>query len=99
MSALGPESGFLAWEGGGEMGGREGGTGKKRETRKGLSIYPFINSIGEIHFAVQHPPVRVTVFCSLPMVEVGLNATRSTMFSPFEMPPWMPPLLFVRVLG
>jgi hypothetical protein len=32
-----------------------------------------------------------------PMVAGGLKATRNTMFSPFDIPPWMPPLLFVAV--
>ena len=32
-------------------------------------------------------PARLTVFCSRLMVDVGLNATRSTMCSPLEMPP------------
>ena len=40
----------------------------------------------------------VTVFCSRPIVDVGLKATRKTIFSPFDMPPWIPPLLLVRVL-
>mmetsp|Transcript_6484 Transcript_6484/g.19173 ORF Transcript_6484/g.19173 Transcript_6484/m.19173 type:complete len:283 (-) Transcript_6484:384-1232(-) len=40
----------------------------------------------------------VTVFCLMAMVEVGLKAMWRTMFSPFEMPPWMPPDLFVFVL-
>ena len=31
------------------------------------------------------------------MVEVGLNATRTQIVSPFEMPPWTPPLRFDRV--
>ena len=30
-------------------------------------------------------------------VAVGLNATRKWIVSPFEMPPWTPPLRFVRV--
>mmetsp|Transcript_7907 Transcript_7907/g.32097 ORF Transcript_7907/g.32097 Transcript_7907/m.32097 type:complete len:249 (+) Transcript_7907:295-1041(+) len=42
-------------------------------------------------------PSRVTVFCFLAMVEVGLNATLKTMSSPLEMPPWMPPERLVRV--
>jgi hypothetical protein len=36
-------------------------------------------------------PSRVTVFCFTPMVEVGLKATRMTMSSPLEIPPWTPP--------
>mmetsp|Transcript_6151 Transcript_6151/g.18635 ORF Transcript_6151/g.18635 Transcript_6151/m.18635 type:complete len:250 (-) Transcript_6151:424-1173(-) len=43
-------------------------------------------------------PSLVTVFCLMAIVEVGLNAMRRTMFSPFEIPPWMPPDLFVFVL-
>ena len=47
---------------------------------------------------VTSSPSLVTVFCSRPMVEVGLNATLMTMFSPLEMPPWTPPLRLVLVL-
>ena len=43
-------------------------------------------------------PSRVTVFWSWPIVEVGLNATRTQIVSPLEMPPWTPPLRFDRVL-
>ncbi len=43
-------------------------------------------------------PVLVTVFCSLPIVDVGLKATLITIFSPFDIPPCTPPLLLVRVL-
>mmetsp|Transcript_27617 Transcript_27617/g.89218 ORF Transcript_27617/g.89218 Transcript_27617/m.89218 type:complete len:218 (-) Transcript_27617:619-1272(-) len=44
-------------------------------------------------------PSRVTVSWSWPMVDVGLKATLTTMVSPLEMPPWMPPDRFdlVRV--
>mmetsp|Transcript_55868 Transcript_55868/g.81681 ORF Transcript_55868/g.81681 Transcript_55868/m.81681 type:complete len:217 (+) Transcript_55868:192-842(+) len=42
-------------------------------------------------------PSRVTVFWSWPMVDVGLNATFTTMVSPLLIPPWMPPLRLVRV--
>mmetsp|Transcript_4857 Transcript_4857/g.13018 ORF Transcript_4857/g.13018 Transcript_4857/m.13018 type:complete len:240 (+) Transcript_4857:244-963(+) len=42
-------------------------------------------------------PSRVTVCCRRPIVLVGLNATRRMMFSPLEMPPWMPPLRLVAV--
>jgi len=31
------------------------------------------------------------------IVAVGLNATRSVIGMPFEIPPWMPPERFVRV--
>ena len=43
----------------------------------------------------------VTVFCSVMMVAVGLNATLKEMFSPLEMPPWTPPerLLVVRTVS
>ena len=43
-------------------------------------------------------PSLVTVFCSLAIVAVGLNATRVKMFSPLEIPPWMPPDLLLAVL-
>jgi hypothetical protein len=36
-------------------------------------------------------PSRLTVFCLREIVEVGLNAMRATMSSPFDRPPWMPP--------
>ncbi len=44
-------------------------------------------------------PVLVTVRCSLPIVAVGLKAARIIIFSPLEIPPWMPPerLVIVRV--
>ena len=32
------------------------------------------------------------------IVAVGLKATRRVIGSPFDMPPWIPPLRFVRVL-
>jgi hypothetical protein len=31
------------------------------------------------------------VFCLRAIVEVGLKAMRTTMCSPFERPPWIPP--------
>ena len=40
-------------------------------------------------------PVVVTVCCFCAMVATGLKATRKTMSSPLEMPPWTPPLRFV----
>ena len=44
-------------------------------------------------------PLRVTVFCSLPIVAVGLKAMRIIIFSPLLIPPWIPPeqLLVVRI--
>jgi hypothetical protein len=39
----------------------------------------------------------VTVSCSSRIVAVGLNATRSAIGSPIEMPPWTPPERLVRV--
>ena len=36
-------------------------------------------------------PPAVTVSWAVMIVAVGLMATRKTMFSPLEMPPWMPP--------
>ena len=42
-------------------------------------------------------PSRSTVSCGRMIVAVGLNAMRSVIGSPFEMPPWMPPERFVRV--
>ena len=43
-------------------------------------------------------PSTSTVSCDRMMVATGLKAARMTMFSPIEMPPWMPPEWFVRVL-
>jgi hypothetical protein len=46
----------------------------------------------------QHPLVaRVPVSCSLRIVAVGLNAARTGIGSPFEIPPCTPPERFVRV--
>ncbi len=42
-------------------------------------------------------PVTETVSCSRAIVATGLNATRSSRSSPLLIPPWMPPLRFVRV--
>ena len=42
-------------------------------------------------------PSRVTVCCSEAMVDVGLNATLTTMSSPLEMPPCTPPERFDTV--
>lgn len=42
-------------------------------------------------------PARLTVRCVCVTVLVGLKAMRRTMFSPLEIPPWIPPLRFVRV--
>ena len=42
-------------------------------------------------------PSRLTVFCGRVIVDVGLNAILSSMISPLEMPPWIPPERFVRV--
>ena len=42
-------------------------------------------------------PSRETVFCILAIVAVGLKPTRTTMFSPFEIPPCTPPDRFVDV--
>ena len=36
-------------------------------------------------------PARPTVFWFLLIVAVGLNASLSTIFSPFDIPPWIPP--------
>ena len=44
-------------------------------------------------------PSLFTVFCGWVMVLVGLNAILSSMISPLEIPPWIPPLrlVFVRM--
>lgn len=40
-------------------------------------------------------PSISTVFWSTPIVDTGLKATRKYMFSPVDMPPNVPPALFV----
>ncbi len=39
----------------------------------------------------------LTVFCLMPIVDVGLKPIRMTMSSPFDRPPCTPPLRLVRV--